>query len=276
MCYVLYIVKNKKNKPMTTDEFRSLVNEPEAAKLAKKHRSMLLGVLDLEVATIQDVMLPRNQIQGISLDYSWDKIIRTIQKSAFSKLIVYEKNIDNITGVFSLRKANNLININLKDSDDKKKALEKIISKAYFVPETTTLHSQLIAFQKTGHDLAIVVDEYGDIQGIVTLKDIIEEIIGDFDQQLSIDKRSFIEEKENAYIIKGNVTIREINRQLNIDLPVEEAKTLSGLIINYLDELPKKNTKKVITIKNIEIEIIQVKRNAVKKARIIINNKNKN
>jgi Mg2+/Co2+ transporter CorB len=260
-------IKNKKTKPMSTDELRSIVTEPESAKLAKKHRSMLLGVLDLEVSTIKEVMLPRNQIQGINLKLNWEQTLETIQNSPFSKLVAYEDNIDNITGVLSLRKANKLINLSLKSKSEQKKYLQEITSKAYFVPETTTLHNQLIEFQKTGHDLAVVVDEYGDIQGIVTLKDILEEIVGELDQQLDTQNSSFTQQDDQSYIIKGHVTIREINRHLNIELPVDDAKTLSGLITNYLDELPKKNTS--ILIKNYPIEIIQVKGKAVKKARIM-------
>jgi len=260
-------IKNKKTKPMSTDELRSIVTEPESAKLAKKHRSMLLGVLDLEVSTIKEVMLPRNKIQGINIKSNWEQTLKTIQNSPFSKLVAYEDNIDNITGVLSLRKANKLINLSLKSKSEQKKYLQEITSKAYFVPETTTLHNQLIEFQKTGHDLAVVVDEYGDIQGIVTLKDILEEIVGELDQQLDTQNSSFTKQDDQSYIVKGHVTIREINRHINIELPVDDAKTLSGLITNYLDELPKKNTS--ILIKNYPIEIIQVKGKAVKKARIM-------
>ena len=257
-------VKDKKHKPMSTDELRSLVTEPESAKLAKKHRSMLLGVLDLEVSNIKDVMLPRNQIKGINIQDPWNKILNSIQNSSVSKLVIYNNTIDNIIGVLSLRKANKLINSSEQKASKQKEIFQKMISKAYYVPEITTLQNQLISFQRTGHELAVVVDEYGDIQGIVTIKDIIEEIVGELDQQTSIEHREFIKKGDKTYIINGNVTVREINRKLQIELPIDSAKTLSGLITNHLDDIPTKNIS--IIINNYPIEIIKVSGNAVKKA----------
>ena len=261
-------VKDKKHQPMSTDELRSLVTEPESAKLAKKHRSMLLGVLDLELSNIKEVMLPRNQIKGINIQDPWNKILKTIKNSSVSKLIIYNNTIDNIIGVLSLRKANKLINSSELSSSKQKEELKKMISKAYYVPEITTLQNQLIAFQRTGHELAIVVDEYGDIQGIVTIKDIIEEIVGELDPQTNLEQRAFIK-KENSYIINGNVGLREINRKLNIDLPTDSAKTLSGLITNHLDDIPTKNIS--VIINHYPIEIINVSGNAVKKAVVYTN-----
>ena len=132
----------------------------------------------------------------------------------------------------------------------------------------TNLQNQLVAFQRTEHDLAIVVDEYGDIQGIVTIKDILEEVVGKFDQQDSIEERSIVKQKDGSYIIQGYISIREINRQLQIELPSEKSKTLSGLITEHLDALPTKNIS--LMIKNHPIEVLQVKGKAVKKAKITI------
>ena len=269
-------VKNKAIEPISKEELRSLVTDSSSDQLPKPHRAMLLGVLDLELTTLKDVMVPRHQIQAISLSIPWSKILKKIQNSPFSKLLIYEENIDNITGVLSLRKLNRLISksskLEKKTPSLYKKEIKKFISKPYFVPEMTTLQNQLIAFQHTGHDLAIVVDEYGDIQGLVTIKDILEEIVGELDQQASLESRSIIKQKDGSYIVQGYISVREINRQLQIELPLDKSKTLSGLITQHLDALPRKNTS--IMIKDYHIEILQVKGKAVKKAKIHLRNKN--
>ena len=259
-------IKNRPIEQISKEELRSIMTEPSAAKLAKKHRTMLLGVLDLELATLKDIMIPRHQIRGICLTDPWGKTLKTIQSSHVSKILVYKNNIDHVTGVLSLRKATKLINTKLKSKEDKKNALHNIISKPYFVPEVTTLHNQLIAFQRTGHDLAIVVDEYGDIQGIVTLRDILEEIVGELDQQAPIESRTIVKQEDDSYTVQGYISVRELNRLLQIELPLQHAKTLSGLITHYLDDLPKPKTS--VMVNNYPIEIITVKGKAVKKAKI--------
>lgn len=265
-------VKNKTIDPISKEELRSLVTESSSDHLPKPHRTMLLGVLDLELTTLKDVMVPRHKIQAISLSTPWPKILKKIQSSPFSKLLIYEENIDNITGVLSLRKLNRLLSKSSKlkknSSSLYKKEIKSFISKPYFVPEMTTLQNQLIAFQHTGHDLAIVVDEYGDIQGIVTIKDILEEIVGELNQQASSETRNIVKQKDGSHIVQGHISVREINRHLQIELPVDKAKTLSGLITQHLDALPSKNTS--LMIKNYHIEILQIKGNAVKKAKILL------
>jgi Mg2+/Co2+ transporter CorB len=270
-------VKNKAVDPISKEELRSLVTDSSSDALPKPHRTMLLGVLDLELTTLKDVMVPRHQIQAMSLSSPWPKILKQIQNSPFSKLLIYEENIDNITGVLSLRKVNKLITQSSSKAEKNHSSLYKkniisFISKPYFVPEMTTLQDQLIAFQHTGYDLAIVVDEYGDIQGLVTIRDILEEIVGELDQKAPLESRSIVKQKDGSYIVQGYISAREINRHLQIELPLDKSKTLSGLITQHLDALPSKNTS--LMIKNYPIEILQVKGKTVKKAKIHLENKN--
>ena len=291
---ILYIcgikVEQAQVETISKDELRSIVKESTHEKIPLEHRSMLLGVLDLELATLKDVMVPRHQIQGVSLNKSWPNILKTIQKSNYSKLVVYENNIDKITGILSLRKVNTLLDstsssspssssssliktkIKIKTKNttnfnpDNKNKVKQLTSKAYYVPETTTLYKQLIEFQKTGHDLAIVVDEYGDIQGLVTLKDILEEIVGELDQPTIHEIRSIEKQTDKSHLVQGYISIRELNRKLNINLPITQAKTLSGLITERLDKIPTKNIS--LMIDQYPIEIIEVKGKAVTKAKI--------
>jgi len=247
---------------VSVEELRSVVMEANQL-VPQKHQDMLLGLLNLEHATVDDIMVPRNEITALDLNESWDDIIDDLTTCQRTRLPVYRGDINNILGIIHMRRVINLLSRN----ELTKENFETQIREAYFIPEGTSLYQQLINFQKNKRRTALAVDEYGDIQGLVTLEDILEEVVGEFTTDSPINNNNIIAQDDGSYLISANTHIREINRSLDITLPTDGPKTLNGLILEYLQSIPATGTS--LLIANHPVEVIKTLNNAVQMARLM-------
>ena len=242
---------------LSSEELRIVVNEA-ATMIPKGHQKMLLSILDLEKVNIDDIMIPRNEIIGIDLDDEWSDIIKQLAETQHTRLPVYEGDIDHMVGIIHIRRALRFFHAEDSTKDD----FRKIIREAYYVPTGTPLNTQLLNFQHEKRRNAMVVNEYGDILGLVTLEDILEEIVGEFTTDPSASRKDIHIKEDGTYLIDGSITVRELNKILSWELPTEGPKTLNGLIIEYLEHIPEPGTS--MLLENYPIEIIQTTKNAVK------------
>ena len=249
---------------LSTEELRTVVYEASAL-ISRKYRRMLINILDLEKVSVDDVMVPHNEIVGIDLHDDLEKISVLIRNSEHTRLPVYRDGIDNVLGVLHLRRLANLAS----QPGFTKKDLQGLLVEPYFVPEGTPLSTQLAQFQKRRRRFALVVDEYGDIQGIVTLEDILEEIVGQFTTDPAATDEDIVKESDKTFLVNGTANIREMNRIMNWSLPTDGAKTLNGLILEYLETIPESGTG--LKIEEYPIEIIETRENRVQLARIYLN-----
>lgn len=248
---------------LSQEELRTIVYEA-GTMISQKYRSMLLNILDLERVTVDDVMVPHNEIIGIDLDESMEEISNVIGHSEHTRLPVYRDNIDQVIGLMHLRKLANLASHARVD----KESIERLATEPYFVPEGTPLSTQLMQFQKMKQRFALVVDEYGDIQGIVTLEDILEEIVGEFTTDPASNDDDVVKESDSSYLVNGSANIRQINRVMNWSFSTDGPKTLNGLILEYLETIPQPGT--CFKIDDYPIEIVSSDDNRVQLARISI------
>ena len=254
---ILGIRQTTTSDKLSSEELRIVVNEA-ATMIPKGHQKMLLSILDLEKVTIDDIMVPRNEIIGVDLDDDWSDIIKQLAETQHTRLPVFEGDIDHIVGIIHIRRALRFFHMEDATKDD----FRKIIREAYFVPTNTPLNTQLLNFQHERRRNAMVVNEYGDILGLVTLEDILEEIVGEFTTDPSATRKDVQTKEDGTYLIDGSITVRELNKILDWKLPIEGPKTLNGLIIEYLEHIPDPGTS--MMLENYPIEIIQTTKNAVK------------
>jgi Mg2+/Co2+ transporter CorB len=215
-------------------ELRALVSDAGDL-VPEQHQGMLLNILDLEQMSIDDLMVPRNEMTGLDIGDSDEALLRQLSECEFARVPVYKKDIDNIVGILPLRSIGRLIEPGGKLN---RRALMKEIEEPYFVPEGTALHTQLFNFQKQKRRIAIVVDEYGTVQGLIALEDILEEIVGEFTSSLATESEDIVEQTDGSYVIDGSAAIREINRALDWKLSTDGPKTLSGLLLEHLEAFP--------------------------------------
>jgi Mg2+/Co2+ transporter CorB len=244
---------------LTQEELRTLVHEA-GGRISSRYRQMLISILDLEKVTVDDVMVPHNEIVGIDLDDGIEEVQRIISESEHTRLPVYRDTIDNIVGVLHLRRLANLAERSLDQN-----ALMEVLNEPYFVPEGTPLSTQLVQFQRRRQRIACVVDEYGDIQGIVTLEDILEEIVGEFTTDPGeID--DVVRESANAWLVDASANIRELNRSQNWELPTDGPKTINGLIVERLENIPEPRT--CLKVSGYPIEIVESDDTRIRTVRI--------
>ena len=253
--------EKSKNDQISVDELRTIVSETNDL-IPNRHQGMLLNILDIEDASVEDIMIPRNEILAIDINDDEDKLLQTIRDCNFTRLPVYEDDIDNIIGILHMRNLGKFFTGNVPFS---RKSLRTLIREPVFTPETTNLHQQLINFQKDKRRVSIVVDEYGSVKGLVTLEDILEEIVGEFTSNLEEDTPDFEITANGAHIIQGSATVRDINRFTGWHLPLDGPKTFNGLIIEQLENFP--DAAACVRINNIAIEITDVKGNFVEKVK---------
>ncbi|MCP4299982.1 MAG: HlyC/CorC family transporter [Gammaproteobacteria bacterium] len=245
---------------LTREELRTVVHEA-GARISSRYREMLISILDLEQVTVDDVMVPHNEIVGIDLDSENMDIESIISNSQHTRLPVYRDNIDQVVGVLHLRKL-----ANLAQQKVTKDNLQRLLSEPYFVPEGTPLSTQLVQFQRRRERIALVVDEYGDIQGIVTLEDILEEIVGEFTTDPADDEDDVVSEGSDTFLVDATANIRELNRSQNWHLPTDGPKTINGLIVELLETIPKPST--CLTVNGYPIEIVETDENRIRSVRI--------
>lgn len=242
---------------LSSEELRIVVNEA-ATMIPQGHQEMLLSILDLEKVAVDDIMVPRNEVIGIDFEDDWDDIVKQFAETQHTRLPVFEGDINHMIGIVHIRRALRFF----QNEDANKEDFKKIIREAYYVPSGTPLNTQLLNFQHEKRRNAMVVNEYGDILGLVTLEDILEEIVGEFTTDPSASRKDLHIKEDGSYLIDGSITVRELNKILNWQLPTEGPKTLNGLIIEYLEHIPKPGTSMLLD--NYPIEIVQTTRNAVK------------
>lgn len=259
---LLFGVRDKGNdlQSLSREELRTVVHEA-GSRISSRYRQMLLSILDLEKVTVDDVMVPHNEIVGIDLDDDDDDIEDTIAASQYTRLPVYRDNIDEVIGILHLRRLANLSHRKIS-----KDALQQMLTEPYFVPEGTPLSTQLVQFQRRGERIAMIVDEYGDIQGVVTLEDILEEIVGEFTTDPANDENDVVKDGPDTYIVNATANIRELNRSQDWELPTGGPKTLNGLIVELLETIPKPTT--CLNISGYPIEIIETDDNRIRTVRI--------
>ncbi|WP_148861915.1 HlyC/CorC family transporter [Marinobacter fonticola] len=253
--------KDASTEHLSREELRTLVNEAGAL-IPRKHKDMLVSILDLEKVTVNDIMVPRNEVVGIDLDDDLETILRQARNSQHTRLPVFKGDINNIQGMLHLRNLSKL----LMQDDINKAMIMQLCREPYFVPESTPLHLQLINFQKAKRRIGIVVDEYGDVLGIATLEDILEEIVGDFTTDYAATSPDVIPQDDGTYIIDGSAHIRTINKMLGWKLPTDGPKTLNGLITETLETIPENNV--CLKVNGVRIEVLQIKDNVVKAANV--------
>lgn len=246
---------------LSNEELRSLVLEA-AHYIPKKHRSILVNLFDLEQITVEDVMTPRTQIEAIDLEGPIERITEQIATSYHTRLLVYRSELGNIAGILHLRKVLALMREGELDRD----RLAQLLTEPYFIPASTPLFAQLQYFQENRQRFALVVDEYGELQGLMTLEDIIEEIIGEFTTSSpSVASISAWDENDSA-LVEGASPLRELNRKLDLALPLDGPKTLNGLIIEHFQDIPEAGVS--LKIAGVPIEIVQTQDRVVKTVRL--------
>jgi len=255
--------EQREQHSLSTEELRTVVNE-SGALLPKKDQSMLVGILDLENVTVEDIMVPRNDLMGIDINDDWKQIQKQLTQSNHTRVLLYRDNIDKVVGYFHVRDAVKLLSKN----QFSKATLLRAVRELYFIPEGTTLNVQLLKFQHAKERLGLVVDEYGDIQGLVTLEDILEEIVGDFTTTMTPTASDEVTiQPDGSYLVDGSATIRDINKEMSWSFPTDGPKTLNGLIIEYLEDIPEANLS--VRISGYPVEIVEVCDNKIKVVRII-------
>jgi len=252
---------NKNNLSLSNEELRSVVNEA-GTMIPQRHQQMLLSILDLEKVTVEDIMVPRNEIAGVDIEDDWDDVTNQLINSQYTKIPVYRTNIDNVIGFLHLRKVSRL----LQQGDFTPEDLQKVMSEVYFIPEATPLNKQLLNFQREKNRIGLAVDEYGDIQGLVTLEDILEEIVGEFTTDPANLSKDIHPQEDGSYLVDGSTNVREMNRLLKWQLPTDGPKTLNGLILEYMETIPEPGTS--LLLDGYPAEIIQIKDNTVKTIKI--------
>ncbi len=256
-------VRARTAEKLSTEEFKMLVMEAGAL-MPESHQDMLLAILDLEKITVEDVMVPRGEIEGIDLDADWDEIMAKLATSHYTRIPVYHGNLDKVAGIVHLRKVLHL----MRNDNFNREALMTILLEPYFVPEGTPLSTQLLNFRAVKRRVALVVNEYGDIVGLVTLEEILEEIVGDFTSPAPGVLDDVQVQEDGSYLVNGSTHIRDLNRRLDWKLPTSGPKTLNGLITEYLEDLPEPGTS--LILEGYLVEIIRTRGTAVQTARICL------
>jgi Mg2+/Co2+ transporter CorB len=251
------------NDSLSPEELRTVVNEAGGL-VPEKHRKMLLNILDLENITVEDIMIPRNEVVGIDMEDSMEEILSLLRAAPHTRLPVFQGDPNNILGMLHLRRTAHL----LRHEEIRKDDITSLMTKPYFVPEGTPLNKQLIHFQNARRRIGIVVDEYGEVLGLITLEDILEEIVGEFTTNLTMTHDDIQPQPDGSYLIDGGMHLRDINRLLHWKLPTNGPKTLNGLILEYLRDIPESNVS--LRIGNYLIDVMQLKDNTVKMARVFL------
>jgi len=247
---------------LDTEELKSLV-DISGHKLSNSNQGMLRAILDLDNMTVEDIMIPRNEVSGLNLEDNIDVLMDQIFSCEYTRQPVYKGDINNIIGIFHMRKANHL----LRADTITHKAIKRFSDEAYYIPESTKLTTQLLNFRKMRSRFAVVVDEYGEVQGLVTLEDILEEIVGDFTTNEADKAEEVIAQNDGSYHIDGAATVREINKATNWKLPLNGPKTMNGLVLEQLESIPDGNVS--FTVDGYRFETIEINETRVKKVSAI-------
>ena len=249
---------------LSREELRTVVAETGAT-IPLRHQQMLVSILDLEKITVEDIMVPRTEIVGIDLEDDWDAITLQLRQSQHTRLPVYEGEIDKIVGVLHMKR---IVHALARGRLDRQALIDAATAHdTYFVPSGTTLNTQLLNFQRAKRRLAFVVDEYGDIQGLVTLEDILEEIVGEFTTDpATMMHKDVHKEADDSYVVNASTTVRALNRSMRWNLPTNGPKTLNGLIVEHLETIPEAGT--TLKLADYTLEVLQTGDNAVKTVRI--------
>lgn len=242
---------------LSQDELRTVVREA-GGMIPDAHQDMLISILDLEKVTVEDIMIPRNEINAIDLDDDWEDILEQLINSQHTRLPIFQGTLDKVIGFTHLRK----LLKSFADGSLTKEHLTSNIRAPYFIPENTPLNKQLLNFQKEKRRTALAVDEYGDIQGLVTMEDILEEIVGEFTTDPAAMHQDIFPQEDGNYLINASITVRELRRALNWKLPLDGPKTLNGLILEHMEDIPKTGTSLLLAGR--PVEIMQTQQNSVK------------
>lgn len=254
--------KDRQEHSLSSEELRTVVNE-SGGLLEDKHQNMLVNLLDIENITVEDIMVPRNEIYALDINDDWKDLQRGLTNAQHTRLLLYRDNIDDAVGFIHVRDALRL----LSKDDFTKNNLLRAVREIYFTPEGTSIITLMQKLQQNKERIGLVVDEYGDIQGLFTLEDILEEIVGDFTTGIAVYTSDEVEEqKDGSFVIEGSANIREINKEMSWDLPIDGPKTINGLILEFMEEIPEIGV--CINISGYPIEIIDVDDNKVSKAKI--------
>ncbi|MEM6544241.1 MAG: HlyC/CorC family transporter [Pseudomonadota bacterium] len=245
---------------VSQEELRTIVTDPDAM-IPQRHKGMLVNILDLEAVSVDDIMVPRNEFYGIDLDDSDEVIIRTILNSNHTVLPVWRSDSNNVEGVLHLRNVGPI----LEQGGLCRTALVNALDKPYFIPESTQLHIQLRNFQQKKTRLALVVDEYGDVIGLVAVADILEEIVGEFTSNLNDHADEIYPQRDGSFVIDGGASVRDVNKTLKWELPTQGPKTVSGMVLEYLESFPDGNAG--LQIGKYRLEILELEGNVVRAIR---------
>lgn len=243
---------------LSSEELRTVVHEAGGL-IPRRHQEMLISILDLEHVTVNDIMVPRSEITGIDINDDWKSISRQLAHSPHGRIVLYRDQIDEVVGMLRLRESYRLM---LEKNEFTKETLLRAADEIYFIPEATPLNSQLLKFQRNKERIGLVVDEYGDIQGLITLEDILEEIVGEFTTSMAPSLAEEITpQPDGSFMIEGSANIRDINKGLKWDLPTDGPRTLNGLILEHLEEIPE--TEISLKIEQHNMKIIAVEENKI-------------
>ncbi len=248
---------------LSQDELRTVLAEA-ATVIPHGHQRMLMSILDLEKVSVEDIMVPRNEIAGIDISDDWDVILEQLRESRHTRIPVYEGSLDNLVGILHMKKVARLL-ARGEFAHEHLVALARA-REPWYVPEGTSLNQQLLNFQRQRRRVAFVVDEYGDVQGLVTLEDLLEEIVGEFATDTRALHKDVHKEKGGSYVVNASASVRTLNRKMGWSLPTTGPRTLNGLIIEFLETIPDAGTS--LRVDGYSIDVLQMGENAVKTVRL--------
>ena len=250
------------NEDLSPEELKSVL-ENSGDLIPKKYQDMLISVLELDKVSVDEVMTQRSEVIGIDINQPIENILSNLQNNQKDFLPVYNESLDDLRGVIDLYGITSF----LSNEDKSIESLIESLDEAYFIPENTPLSTQLFNFQKNKKTVAVIIDEYGSVKGLVTIKDVLEEIVGELATDIDRETVELMEQKDGSYLIDASIPLRELNKKLNWQLPINGAKTLNGLIIDQVETIPENNIK--IEIDNYAIETVLIRNNMIKIARVL-------
>ena len=250
------------NEDLSPEELKSVL-ENSGDLIPKKYQDMLISVLELDKVSVDEVMTQRSEVIGIDINQPIENILSNLQNNQKDFLPIYNESLDDLRGVIDLYGITSF----LSNEDKSIESLIESLDEAYFIPENTPLSTQLFNFQKNKKTVAVIIDEYGSVKGLVTIKDVLEEIVGELATDIDRETVEIMEQKDGSYLIDASIPLRELNKKLNWQLPINGAKTLNGLIIDQVETIPENNIK--IEIDNYSIETVLIRNNMIKIARVL-------